>query len=247
MISVERAGFGLTPPDPAWSYSQAADDALAVLDGLGIERYRIVAVSGGGPYAAALAAAASDRVVSLHLAAAAAGPLIGETMRAPLSGAAIAAIVSDPEAWWRYPAESSVHRVPGFQAAAGAEGRRALAAHGEAALAQEWARLCSEPLPDLSAVRAPAYLYWGSADEVVTPAHAAAWLEALPNVAAAREYTGEGHDIQYRHWDQILIDAARGPGRTLVCRAGRTWLVPDHAVPAGAELGLCCWSERMRA
>lgn len=247
MLSVERAGFGLTPPDAAWGYAEAAADARAVLDALGIERYRIAAISGGGPYAAALAAAAPDRVVSLHLAAAAAGPLIGETTDSPLSAASIAAIVRDPEAWWRYPDDSPVHRIPGFQAAAGAEGRRALAAHGEVALAHEWARLCTTPLPDLSAVRAPAYVYWGSADELVSPAHAAAWLDALPNVAAARRYLGEGHDIQYRHWDQILVDAARGPGSTLVCREGRTWLVPDDAVPADATLGLCCWSERMRA
>jgi hypothetical protein len=27
-------------------------------------------------------------------------------------------------------------------------------------------------------------------------------------VAALRGYRGEGHDVQYRHWEQILLDIA---------------------------------------
>jgi pimeloyl-ACP methyl ester carboxylesterase len=248
LISVERAGFGLSPLDRDYDYRVAATDALAVLAELGIGRYRIVAVSGGGPYAVALAASAPDRVVSLHLAAAAAGPLLAETSGTPLAEDAIAEIVRDPTRWWEYPTSSPVHQIPGFDRTAAAEGRRALwlTGHGEAALAAEWRRLCEEPLPDLSAVTAPAHLYWGTEDDAVTPAHAARWSELLPRVVARRQYAGEGHDIQYRHWDQILLDAAGLGRRTLIAHAGRAWLAEPEAVgewlSAGATLGLTCWS-----
>ncbi|WP_406338017.1 alpha/beta fold hydrolase [Streptomyces sp. NBC_00649] len=70
LISVERNGFGDTAYDPALGKADFARDALDVLDRLGVERFRIVAISGGGPYAAELAARAPGRVSALHLAAA---------------------------------------------------------------------------------------------------------------------------------------------------------------------------------
>ena len=56
---------------------------------------------------------------------------------------------------------------------------------------------------------APAYLYWGTDDELVPPGACAAWQHALGDVAALRRYEGEGHDVQYRHWDQILARRRR--------------------------------------
>ncbi len=93
---------------------------------------------------------------------------------------------------------------------------------------------------DLRGCAAPAYLYWGTGDDLVPPVHAQRWQHALVNVAALRRYEGEGHDVQYRHWDQILLDAAGHGARTLVCADGRASLVAD--VEPGATLGLCAWS-----
>jgi hypothetical protein len=42
----------------------------------------------------------------------------------------------------------------------------------------------------------------------VPAAHAEVWRRALGNVVALRLYQGEAHDVQYRHWDQILVDVA---------------------------------------
>jgi len=215
-----------------------------VLDRLGVWNFRLVAISGGGPYAAALAAAAPERVLSLHLAAALAGASVPVSPAAAAAFDDVAALVGDPRAMWKFPADSPVHAIPGFAHAAGDEGVRALGPDSAAALTHEWRVVCSTPLPDLSAVRAPAYLYWGSADELVPPQHAAAWQRALPNVAAVRSYAGEAHDVQYRHWDQILIDAAGLGERVLVCHGGRNRLVPDGELPAGATLGLCCWNAK---
>ena len=246
-VSVERNGFGRTPFDPARGYREGTDDVLDVLAALGIERFAIVAISGGGPHAAALAARVPERVISLHLAAAAAGSAVARSRAGAELLADPAALAADPAGFWRYPAGSPVHRIPRFAEAAAREGARALGtASGAQALAHEWALLCSEPLPDLRSVRAPTYLYGGAEDELVPPEHLALWLAALGGVVTVRSYEGEGHDVQYRHWDQILVDAAGSGGRVLICQDGAARLVAEaeleERLAAGATLGLCAWA-----
>jgi pimeloyl-ACP methyl ester carboxylesterase len=173
VVSVERNGFGMTPFDPSLGVQDAVDDVLGVLSTLGIQRFAVVAISGGAPFAAALAARVPHRVLSLHLAAAAAGPLVAECGTASVLYAPRALLAADP------------------------------------ALAHEWRLLSSEPLADLAGLYAPAYLYWGGDDEVIPAAmHVPEWRRVLPRVAALRAYPGEGHDVHYRHWDQILLDVA---------------------------------------
>jgi pimeloyl-ACP methyl ester carboxylesterase len=204
-ISVERNGFGETQFDPSLGLDDAAADVLAVLAARAVQRFSIVAFSGGGPFAAALATRVPERVLSLHLAAAAAGDLIVGSPAA----AEIARLGDDPAALWEFPLDSAVHGIAGFTDAAAAEGRHALGTgHGAAALAHEWRLLCSGPLPSLASVTAPTYLYWGSADDVVPPAHAEAWRAVLGAPVTLRLFEGETHDVQYAHWDQILLDAA---------------------------------------
>lgn len=209
-IAVERNGFGATPLDPRRGYAEAADDVLAVLDALGIGRFSVVAISGGGPFAAALAVAAPARVRSLHLVAAVAGSLIAAHGTAAQQFADAAAVARAPDALWTFPADSPVHAIPRFAAAARAEGRRALPdpEAGARAVAHEWALLTQTALPDLAGMRAPAYLYSGGDDAVVPRVHAEAWRAALPRVVRWREYPGEGHEIPYRHWDDVLADLA---------------------------------------
>lgn len=172
-VSVERNGFGMTAFDPSLGVEDAVDDVLDVLSSLGIGRFAVVAISGGAPFAAALASRVPHRVLSLHLAAAVAGPLVADCGTASVLYAPPARLATDP------------------------------------ALAHEWRLLCEQPLADLAGLYAPAYLYWGVEDDVVPPrAHVREWRRVLPRVAAMRAYPGEGHDIQYRHWEQILFDVA---------------------------------------
>lgn len=184
VISVERNAFG--------GVEDAVDDVLFVLELLRIDRIAVVAISGGGPYAAALAARAPERLISLHLAAA-------------VGSGPIATIPLDPIEMWRFPDESPVHQIPGFDDAAAREGARALGR-----IEHEWQLLSKATLPPLHNVTAPAYLYWGADDEIVPPSHAEAWRAALGGPVTLRLYEGEAHDVQYRHWDQILLDAAAG-------------------------------------
>jgi pimeloyl-ACP methyl ester carboxylesterase len=209
-ISVERNGFGATPFHPALGFPEAVDDVLAVLATLGVQRFSVVAISGGGPYAARLLARVPERVASVHLAAATSGgALVTHGAAAGLLGD-IEAVVNDPAAFWEYPPDSPVHAIPGFMDAARHEGRRALAepTRAAAALRHEIALLGSEDLPVLRGLPAPAFLYWGADDALVPIVHARAWQASLGVVAATRIYPGEGHDVQYVHWPEILGDIA---------------------------------------
>ncbi|MBV9000448.1 MAG: alpha/beta hydrolase [Solirubrobacterales bacterium] len=172
VVSVERNGFGMTPFDPSRRLGDAVDDVVSVVDDLGVRRFAVVAISGGAPFAAALAARVPQRVLSLHLVAAGAGPLLASCGTASVLYASPRRLAMDP------------------------------------ALAHEWHLVTSDPLPDLSGLYAPAYLYWGYDDDVVPVEHVREWRRVLPRVAALRGYRGEGHDVHYRHWEQILRDLA---------------------------------------
>ena len=60
-----------------------------------------------------------------------------------------------------------------------------------------------------------------------------------------RQYPGEGHDVQYRHLDQVLLDMAGYGPQILVCKAGSNKLVPPseikQSLAGGATFGLCIW------
>ncbi len=245
VISVERNGLGQTPFNPTIGFAEYSADVWSLLDSLGIDQVSVVAISGGGPYAAQLAAAHPGRVRSLHLACAFSEDLDG-------SGAQFDAseVAADPVAWWRFPADSPVHRIPGFDDSVVEEAVRGLFARGRDVspdgLVQAFDLYRTVSLPELGAVDAPAFLYWGSADATVPLAHLERWRSALPNVARERIYDGEGHDVQYRHWDQILADVAQ-LGRVLVVNDGRnTFLAApgrdQEILASGGSLGLAAWS-----
>lgn len=82
LITYDHRGTGASdvtfPADPgAWTTREAARDALAVLDGLGIDRAHVYGHSMGGRIAQWLAAEAPDRVAALVLGATTGGDFLG--------------------------------------------------------------------------------------------------------------------------------------------------------------------------
>lgn len=77
VISPDRWGYGGTDPHPAPTLAAFADDMRVFADRLGIDRLAVLGVSGGGPYAAAVASALGHRVGALALVAPV-GPIAGE-------------------------------------------------------------------------------------------------------------------------------------------------------------------------
>lgn len=64
-VSLDRPGYGGSSPHPGRSIADAAADAIAVVDALGVDRFAVMGYSGGGPHALACAARAPTRVTAV--------------------------------------------------------------------------------------------------------------------------------------------------------------------------------------
>ncbi|MEE2570010.1 alpha/beta hydrolase [Pseudarthrobacter sp. J64] len=252
VISVERNGLGQTSFDPSVGLNEYARDVWSLLDLLGVGNASIAAISGGGPYAAHLAAACPERVRSLHLACAYAESIGAEGITFDLEP-----VAADPVSWWTFPEGSAVHRIPGFADSAIEEATRAVFAQGRDAppdgLRQAFGFYAQSPLPDLGRLDAPVFTYWGSDDALVPVEHIVRWRRALHadgpgHGVVERLYDGEGHDVQYRHWDQIMTDVVHLGSKVLLSMEGGTYLVDaaeaQPLLDSGATHGLAAWQSR---
>jgi pimeloyl-ACP methyl ester carboxylesterase len=62
LIMFDRAGYGRSSPLPGRAVAAAAADAVAIADALGLDRFAVYGVSGGGPHSLACAGLLADRV-----------------------------------------------------------------------------------------------------------------------------------------------------------------------------------------
>jgi pimeloyl-ACP methyl ester carboxylesterase len=62
LVAWDRPGYGASDPQPGRVVADVVDDAVAIADTLGIGRFGVWGVSGGGPHALACAALLPDRV-----------------------------------------------------------------------------------------------------------------------------------------------------------------------------------------
>ncbi len=63
VVAVDRPGYGRSDPLPGRSLYDWPDDVAALADALGLARFGVIGVSGGGPYALACAHALPERVI----------------------------------------------------------------------------------------------------------------------------------------------------------------------------------------
>lgn len=251
IIAVERNGLGDTAFDPAWTFDDYTSEVRQVLAQLGVQRFALVAISGGGAYAGHIAAAMPERVTSWHMLAAitsapAASPVCTADQAALEAG--LAQQVGAPRQFWAMPKDGVAGKVPGFIDRAADEGAHAYFIAGQRGdargVAREYRRFCDPPAP-VVAFPAPAFFYYGEADALVPPDQGDYWASKVAGKVTFRRYPGEGHDVQYRHWDQLLLDVAGRGDHTLVCEGGHARLVAGLIAPAqltkGATLGICAW------
>jgi len=64
LVGYDRPGYGGSTPHPGRTVADAAADAAAIADALGVQRFATWGISGGGPHALACAALLPDRVVA---------------------------------------------------------------------------------------------------------------------------------------------------------------------------------------
>lgn len=78
LLSVDRPGCGRSSPRPGRSLTDTGSFVRPVFDDAGVERAGVVAFSGGGPHALALAAADPDLVREVDVVAGAVPPSVGD-------------------------------------------------------------------------------------------------------------------------------------------------------------------------
>jgi pimeloyl-ACP methyl ester carboxylesterase len=89
LLALDRPGMGLSDFKPRRAIRDWPADVAELADHLDLERFAVVGVSGGGPYAAACAAALPDRLVATSLVCS----------MAPLEGAEAMRWMAGPSRW----------------------------------------------------------------------------------------------------------------------------------------------------
>jgi non-heme chloroperoxidase len=230
LISVQRNGFGQSMYQEGWGYQDYVNDVETVLEALNIDEFHISAISGGGPYTGFLAESLGDRLLSLHLAATITGnnsingqsTLSGtlgtvcaiagtetpvEKIKGLLSGFAL----NSSEQWWGFAENNPMLAVEGFEAAAAVDWEYTFLSRttDEAltAVASELLRFCTIPIPDLSNVIAPVFIYHGDEDTSASLNNVDVWAKSLVNAYSTkiRLYPGEGHWVQYTPWQASML------------------------------------------
>jgi pimeloyl-ACP methyl ester carboxylesterase len=64
-VAYSRPGYGSSTRDPGRTVADCAQDVVAVADALGVERFYVAGLSGGGPHALACAALLPERVIAV--------------------------------------------------------------------------------------------------------------------------------------------------------------------------------------
>lgn len=197
-VAVSRPGFGASDPSPGRMVADFARDVEDLADALGFERFSVVGVSAGAPYALACAWALGHRIV----AAAAVSPL------APPSGPGGSRSL-------RYRVPSAAFGTPGAGRLLGAATLRALGARDAAAspAVLEDYRVCRRPWGfDPADVAAPVLVWHGAADPLVPAAHAVRLAAAIPGCAPLVERRA-GHFFYGRRLEEIVAPLLPRPTR----------------------------------
>ena len=249
-ISIERNGFGQTPFNPDFNMNTYIQDVIAILNHLDIEKFSLFGISGGGPYASKIASIIPERIESMHMAATL--PVLGTKDRC--SKGKINNIYKDiikyPMKYFAFSSNSPVHQVDGFQDTAYDEAARTFFLNGQMAnidpLDHELTLFCNEGIINTESFVGSVYVYAGKADPLIGEGDIENWEKFYPNAdVIKRIYPGEGHDIQYRHLDQILIDIKYKKNELLICENEKNVLLNSDQLDHSEEyqLGLCIWQD----
>jgi len=234
VVAPDRPGIGGSDPKPGRRILDWPDDVVELADALGIERFSVVASSGGGPYALACASKIPERVEAVALVSSVAPLIVPEALREMGPQPRMMYRLTRWAPWTIRPAmaliAASSRRFPdGLRAqmnksASGAD-RQVLAdpeafniiwQGGEEAFRQgsRWAaaevRLSSRPWGfDLGDIAVPVDVWQGEADEGVTPA-VGRWLAQTIPGARLHMVPDAGHFWVIHHMDEVLLALTGG-------------------------------------
>jgi pimeloyl-ACP methyl ester carboxylesterase len=231
VLCPDRPGIGFSDPKPGRTIHGYADDIAAVADALGIERFAVLGLSGGGPYALACGARLPERVTAVGVMAGI-GPLdrpgahegLTETDRRLLDlsssrpllarlmlGAMVRLARLAPSVMIKQfqddlgePDSSFLRKEKRELGAAGVMSTLVEAFRQGAGGPAEEYRLCALPWGfALEEVRVPVWLWQGEEDRMTPVHHAEDMASRLPRVAL-RVLPGTGHLSLTQHFDALL-------------------------------------------
>lgn len=236
-IVPDRPGYGLSSYHRGRRLVDWAEDVRHLADHLGIDRFAVVGVSGGGPHALVCGALLPDRVTAVGVVAGvgpvqergsevgmlavnqilARGARLGGWTVRPL----FSAMTSAGRRWPKRlvdrmvkqlpPADAEVLQRPDVHAAFVDDLAQASATAGRAA-AQDFALFARDWSFRLEEISVPVHLWQGDADRNVPPAHADRQAAAIPG-AVLHRCPGEGHLLAVPRMQEILstVIAAGNP------------------------------------
>lgn len=209
LVAADRPGYGLSDPHPTGTLRDRAQDIAALADHLGLLRFAVVGVSGGGPTAVACARYLGDRVSALCLispvpppeAATGAGlRLLMQLGKWPFPGRPALALARLVVLSWRFgpamvfgksmPARDAAILTPTIRHAMLAAMREGLqdGTDGAWADARQYGRAWGFRLAD---IRVPTTIWHGTEDPLVEVGNAHAFA-AIPG-AVTNLLPGHGH------------------------------------------------------
>ena len=218
LIAVDRPGYGASDPDPNGDEATQADDVVALLDALGIERACVLGWSSGAPGALAIGARHPQRVRAIGVAG---GQVVDDVdaVRGGLTPAAYAAAVAPLLAPLDAPLAVYAEAVTeGKDAAYLADLDSVAGLHEQLAIGAQAAverglagverdlRAMTTPLPfALADVRVPVLLWYGTADARFTPRDGE-WLAARLPHARLDIFEGASHLLPLVHWQRLITE-----------------------------------------
>ena len=228
LITVDRPGMGLSAPLPGRRLLDWPRDVAALAQHLGLARYAVAGVSGGGPYALACARVLGQAVTRVGMLSSLApfqSPQVVRAMQQTnpwiIRGARLNPLILRCMMIWganklRKNPLDYLRWIAGYYAE---PDRRVLDRADIQAICMEDIveayrqgiaghmqdiRTAAQPWGfDLGGIATPVLLWHGAADSNVPPAVTRFLAEALPN-ATARVLPGEGHLVVLSHWEEIL-------------------------------------------
>lgn len=216
LVAVDRPGYGASDPPRDWTRRSEADDVLALMDHLGIDRFAVLGWSSGGQIALECAAIAPSRIAAVGL--------VASTAPTPFDGD-VGALAQEmlpflappeptPELALEHIREaksdvylSDLDSIAGLDQHLASAMQTALAG-GTAGAEFDIRNLMTPWDVDLAGIDVPVTLWYGTNDDVVDLSVGTALAEALPR-ARFEIVDGASHLLLLTHWTALLESLAQ--------------------------------------
>ena len=231
VIHADRPGFGVSSPQRHRVLADWPRDVAALADSLGLARFAIAGVSGGGPYAAACAALLGGRITSAAIVSSVGPP---GTMHGRMTIGARLGFLLAPRASWvmkgpvatiahlavqspfRYIDLLALHLAPADRPILARADVRAVLAQdmreafrqGTAAFVQDLALVARSWDIPWRRIACSVRLWHGEDDWLIPPSATRHLVQMIPN-ARSEMLPREGHFLVFDRWPEICAWLAR--------------------------------------